>query len=96
MKQYLTIITANQLQQANIEARYRTRNIHDLFYATKTNDGETITHYVSHHPFDDQEAANMREYFEHFYDMSETTKEAVYKKLGLRDLPIEYYYEAIS
>ena len=89
MKQYLTIIKAKDLDQANIEARYRTRNINDLFYAAKTTNGETITHYVSHHPFDDQEAANMREYFENFYDMSETTKESVYKKLGLSDLPID-------
>ena len=86
MKQYLTIIEAKDLEQANIEAKLRTKNNHNLFYATKTTDGETITHYVSHHPFDDQEAENMREYFKHFYDMSETTKEAVYKKLGLSDL----------
>lgn len=89
MKQYLTIIEAKDLEQSNIQARLRTRNIHDLFYAPKTTDSKTITHYVSHHPFDKQEAANMREYFEHFYDMSETTKEAVYKKLGLSDLPID-------
>ena len=89
MKQYLTIIKAEDLQKANTEARYRTRNIHDLFYAGKTTNGETITHYVSHHAFDDQEAANMREYFTHFYDMSETTKEQVFADLELSDLPRE-------
>lgn len=89
IKTYLTIIESKDLEQANIESRFRTKNIHDLFYATKTINGETITHYISHHPFDNQEAANMQEYFTHFYDMSKTTKEAVYKKLGLSDLPID-------
>lgn len=89
MKQYLTIIETKDLEQANNEARYRTKNIHNLFYAGKTTNGETITHYVSHHPFDEQEAANMREYFTHFYDMSKTTKEKVFADLGLTNLPIE-------
>ena len=89
IKNYLTIIEAKDLEQANTEARYRTKNIHDLFYAGKTTNGETITHYVSHHPFDEQEAANMREHFTHFYDMSKTTKEKVFADLGLSDLPID-------
>lgn len=89
MKQYLTVIQAKDLEQANIEAKLRTKNNHNLFYAKKTTDGETITHHISHHPFDDQEAANMREYFTHFYDMSKTTKEQVFADLGLGDLPID-------
>lgn len=89
MTKYLTIITADQLQQANIEARVRTSNYYDLFYASMTTDGETITHYVSHHPFNEQERQNMAEYFEHFYDMSQTTKEEVFATLGLSLLPIE-------
>lgn len=88
-KNYLTVITAEQLQQANIEARLRTSNYYDLFYAGMTTDGETITNYVSHHPFGDKEAQNMAEYFQHFYDMSETTKEQVFATLGLTLLPIE-------
>jgi hypothetical protein len=89
MKQYLTIIKAEDLAESNIEARYRTSNYHDLFYAGMTTDGETITHYVSHHPFNDQEAANMADYFEHFYDMTQTTKEAEFAKLELSLLPME-------
>jgi hypothetical protein len=89
MKQYLTIIKAEDLAQSNIEARLRTSNYHDLFYAGMTTDGETITHYVSHHPFNEQEAANMADYFEHFYDMTQTTKEAEFAKLGLSLLPME-------
>ena len=89
MKQYLTIIKAEELAQSNIEARLRTANYHDLFYAPMTNDGETITHYVSHHSFNNQEATNMAAYFEHFYDMTQTTKEAEFAKLGLALLPIE-------
>ena len=89
MQSYLTVIEAKDLEQSNIEAKIRTRNMHDLFYAPKTNDSKTPTHYISHHPFDEQEAANMRQYFTHFYDMSETTKEKVFADLGLSDLPIE-------
>lgn len=87
MIQYLTIIKAENLSQANIEARLRTSNYYDLFYAPMTTDGETITHYVSHHPFNEQEAANMADYFEHFYDMTQTTKEDEFAKLGLSLLP---------
>ena len=89
MKQYLTIIKVEDLAQSNIEARVRTSNYHDLFYAGMTTDGETVTHYVSHHPFNEQEAANMADYFEHFYDMTQTTREAEFVKLGLALLPIE-------
>jgi hypothetical protein len=89
MKQYLTIIKAEDLAQANIEARVQTSNYYDLFYAPMTTDGETVTHYVSHHPFNDQEAANMADYFEHFYDMTQTTKKAEFAKLGLALLPIK-------
>jgi len=89
MKQYLTIIKAKELTQANIEARLRTSNYYDLFYAVMTTDGETITHYVSHHPFNEQEATNMAAYFENFYDMTQTTKEAEFAKLGLSLLPLE-------
>jgi hypothetical protein len=89
MKQYLTIIKAEELAQSNIEARLRTSNYHDLFYSGMTTNGETITHYVSHHPFNEQEAKNMAAYFENFYDMTETTKEAEFAKLGLGLLPYE-------
>jgi len=89
MKQYLTIIKAEDLAQSNIEARLRTTNYHDLFYAVMTNDGETVTHYVSHHPFNEQEATNMADYFENFYDMTQTTKEAEFEKIGLALLQTE-------
>ena len=94
MKQYLTIIKAKELTQANIEARLRTSNYYDLFYAVMTTDGETITHYVSHHPFNEQEATNMAAYFENFYDMTQTTKEAEFAKLGLTRLLYEDELEA--
>lgn len=89
IKMYLTIIEAKDKDQANIEAKLRTKNMHDLFYVSKTTNGEAITHYISHHSFDKQEAGNMREYFTHFYDMSETTKEKVFADLGLSDLPTD-------
>ena len=89
MKKYLTVIPLNQVKQANQYAKLHTANYHDLFYAQMTNNGKTPTHYISHHPFDKQEAENMRAYFTHFYDMSETTKEQVFADLGLTQLPIK-------
>jgi hypothetical protein len=94
MKQYLTIIKAEDLAQANIEARYRTSNYRDLFYASMTNNNKDITHYVSHNPFNEQEAANMAAYFENFYDMTQTTIEAEFAKIGLTRLPYEDELEA--
>jgi hypothetical protein len=87
IKQYLTVIPLSEVEQANQYAKIHTANYHDLFYVQMTDNGETPTHYVSHHPFDKTEAENMKAHFTHFYDMSETTKEAVFKKLGLEQLP---------
>ena len=87
LKKYLTVIPLDQVDDANQYAKQNTANYHNLFYAQMTTNGETPTHYVSHHLFDKTEAENIKAYFEHFYDMSEITKEAVFKKLGLQPLP---------
>jgi len=89
MRYYLVIVEKNEKEKANLELKLRTKNYQNLFKKPKTSNNKDITHYICHHPFDEQEAANMREYFTHFYDMSETTKEKVFADLGLGDLPIE-------
>lgn len=86
MKQYITIIPIHEVEEANTYVKLHTSNYHNLFYAQMTTNGETPTHYVSHHPFNKQEADNMKKHFEHFYDMSEITKEDVFEKLGLSNL----------
>ena len=88
-KQYLTVINKEQKEEANSFCKANTANTHDLFYAGRTTNGEDITHYISHHPFTEEDRVKMENQFEHFYDMDKITKEEVFNNLGLEKLPPE-------
>ena len=90
MKSYLIVIPKNIKDEINNFCSYFAEGGENTFIFAKTNDGVNPTHYVCYWNMNKSEQFIFKQkYKEYMYDMSKTTKESVYKKLGLSDLPID-------